>query len=167
MDETTIDEDAPPADETPVAQTLQEQAIIAAAKTLDYRDPEGNPIVDLPDDRASWDLGVQQGIDALTRLVPPEDPTAFAIGQLWHHQRAIAQQINVLTRAVAETRKSGLETREDVRRLIDVLDKYADSLPDPDSLVGRLGKWGGSRRAARAGIPAGYGPPQQIGPANG
>ena len=143
VDESTMVNEVP-AEPSPL--TLQEQAFRAAVKTLDYRDPQGDPIVEQPADLDSFKMGLHQGIEKLTQLVPPEDPTAFAIGQLWMHQRAVAEQINILTTAIAKV-------NGDTSKLVAKLDEYADALPDPDSLVGRLGRWGGSRRARQAGDP--------------
>lgn len=152
-------EDGKPGETVP--QSVGEQVYLATVRTLDYRAPDGAgemvPIVDQPADRDSWELGARQAIDKCLSMYPSEDPTSFAIGQMWLYLRAMGeQQMNVMTVAIAEI-------RADTRKLVAKLDEYSDALPDPDSLVGRLGRWGGSKRN-RGGNAGGA---QQIGPAGG
>jgi hypothetical protein len=132
----------------PLPQTPEEHAFQAARKTLDYRDRDGQPIIDQPDDVTSWEQGCRAGVEAFVRLVPAGDPTAFAIEQMWLFLRAVGEQINVLSKAAAEDRR-------DLARLVEMLDKYKDVLPEPGSFVAKLGHWGARRSFGQPAVGSG------------
>lgn len=137
-DATATDETTEDVEEGPPPQTPAQHAVEAAIKTLAYRDRDGNPIVDQPADRTSWEQGAWAAAEAFVRLVPQGDPTAFAIEQMWLFLRAMGDQLNVLTTAIAEVRR-------DTGQIVAKVAEYADVLPDPDSVLARVGRWGGRR----------------------
>ncbi len=84
---------------------------------------------------------------------------AFALSQLWLFNRAMGDQLNILTTAIAEVRR-------DTGTLVAKLDEYADMLPEPGSLMARAGRrWGGTRERQRGDPPypsqPGYRPPPE------